>query len=136
MRKQVLDYWWLIALSISAGVAGQATIKLGTVRTQEIDAGIVGLVTMILHSPLILFGRNIPLAALIPLTLVWFGIGEFQKIMFLFIACVPFITADSAAPIGSRSNGGAASPPPPTQDGGPMRFGSGPWPRRCGPSHE
>ena len=41
--------------------------------------------------PVTLFGRNIPVAALIPLTFSLFGIGELQKVMFIFIACVAFI---------------------------------------------
>lgn len=47
-------------------------------------------------TPLSIFGRNIPVAALIPLTFSLFGIGEQQKIMFIFIACVAFIFSDSA----------------------------------------
>ncbi|MFH0899040.1 MAG: ABC transporter permease subunit, partial [Pseudomonadota bacterium] len=50
-------------------------------------------------SPLVLFGRNVPIAALIPLTILWFGIGESQKIMFIFVATVPFVFSDSAAAI-------------------------------------
>jgi ABC-type nitrate/sulfonate/bicarbonate transport system permease component len=49
--------------------------------------------------PLVLFGRNIPVAALIPLTVLWFGIDETQKIMFIFIACVPFVFSDAARAI-------------------------------------
>ncbi len=45
--------------------------------------------------PLSVFGRNIPIAALIPLTLNWFGIGETQKVMFIFLACVAFVFFDS-----------------------------------------
>lgn len=45
-------------------------------------------------APLALFGRNLPVAALIPLTILWFGIDETQKIMFIFIACVPFVYSD------------------------------------------
>jgi ABC-type nitrate/sulfonate/bicarbonate transport system permease component len=45
--------------------------------------------------PLIIFGRNIPIAALTMLTFMLFGIGEFQKVMFIFIACFAFIVADS-----------------------------------------
>ena len=41
-------------------------------------------------------GRNIPVAAVIPLTFSLFGIGEFQKIMFIFIACVAFVVMDTA----------------------------------------
>ena len=46
-------------------------------------------------APLALFGRNIPIAALIPLTILWFGIEETQKVMFIFIACVPFVYSDA-----------------------------------------
>ena len=49
--------------------------------------------------PLTLFGRNIPVAALIPLTFSLFGIGELQKIMFIFIACVAFIIWDTTRAI-------------------------------------
>lgn len=46
--------------------------------------------------PLSIFGRNTPIAALIPLTLIWFGIGDLQKVMFIFLAAVAFIFFDSA----------------------------------------
>jgi ABC-type nitrate/sulfonate/bicarbonate transport system permease component len=46
--------------------------------------------------PLTIFGRNIPIAALIPLTFTLFGIGEQQKVIFIFIACVAFIVSDAA----------------------------------------
>lgn len=45
--------------------------------------------------PVALFSRNIPVAALIPLTILWFGIEETQKVMFIFIACVPFVYSDA-----------------------------------------
>jgi NitT/TauT family transport system permease protein len=46
--------------------------------------------------PLSIFGRNIPVAALIGLTFGLFGIGELQKVMFIFIACVAFVISDTA----------------------------------------
>jgi ABC-type nitrate/sulfonate/bicarbonate transport system permease component len=49
--------------------------------------------------PVTLFGRNIPVAALIPLTFSLFGIGELQKIMFIFIACAAFIVWDTTRAI-------------------------------------
>src|SRR5262245_61023145 len=52
-------------------------------------------------APLALFGRNLPVAALIPLTILWFGIDEAQKVMFIFIACVPFVYSDSVRAIAS-----------------------------------
>jgi ABC-type nitrate/sulfonate/bicarbonate transport system permease component len=50
-------------------------------------------------APLTIFGRNIPVAALIPLTFFFFGIGEFQKMMFLFIASVAFVVSDTTAAV-------------------------------------
>jgi len=52
-------------------------------------------------APLALFGRNVPVAALIPLTILWFGIDEAQKVMFIFVACVPFVFSDSVRAIES-----------------------------------
>ena len=52
-------------------------------------------------APLALFGRNLPVAALIPLTILWFGIDETQKVMFIFIACVPFVYSNVVAAIAS-----------------------------------
>lgn len=46
-------------------------------------------------APVSLFGRNIPIAALLPLTMLWFGIEEKQKIVFIFLACGPFVFGDT-----------------------------------------
>jgi ABC-type nitrate/sulfonate/bicarbonate transport system permease component len=52
-------------------------------------------------APIALFGRNLPVAALIPLTILWFGIDETQKVMFIFIACIPFVYAETVGAITS-----------------------------------
>lgn len=52
-----------------------------------------------LIQPAIVGLRNVPIAALIPITLLWFGIGEEQKIMFIFLACFPFIFSDACAAV-------------------------------------
>ena len=52
-------------------------------------------------APVALFGRNLPVAALIPLTILWFGIDETQKVMFIFIATVPFVYSDAVAAVAS-----------------------------------
>lgn len=52
-------------------------------------------------SPISLFGRNVPIAALLPLTLIWFGIDEAQKVGFIFIACVAFVVFDTTCGIAS-----------------------------------
>jgi ABC-type nitrate/sulfonate/bicarbonate transport system permease component len=49
--------------------------------------------------PVTLFLRNVPIAALIPLTLVWFGLGEPQKVFFIFIACLGFVIFDTTRAI-------------------------------------
>jgi NitT/TauT family transport system permease protein len=50
-------------------------------------------------APVTIFGRNVPLAALIPLTFFLFGTGEEQKIMFIFLASVAFIVIDTATAV-------------------------------------
>ena len=52
-------------------------------------------------APLAVFGRNVPVAALIPLTILWFGIDETQKVMFIFVACLPFVYSDAVRAIAS-----------------------------------
>ncbi len=49
-------------------------------------------------SPLIIFGRNIPLAGILGL-LMFLATGESRKVLFIFIACVAFIIADTAQAI-------------------------------------
>ena len=51
-------------------------------------------------TPLSLFARNVPVAVLIPLTILWFGIDELQKSMFIFIATMPFVFHDAARAVG------------------------------------
>ena len=49
--------------------------------------------------PLVIFGRSVPISALIPVTLLFFGIGEKQKMMFIFFATVPFVFSDTVRTI-------------------------------------
>lgn len=51
--------------------------------------------------PLVIFLRSVPMGALLPLTLVWFSIGEEQKRMFIFLAVVPFVFSDTMQAISS-----------------------------------
>jgi len=57
----MMTYWWLIALSISTGVAGQTAIKLGVSQPQAAGnaSGIFALVHMILTSPWVLLGLTL-----------------------------------------------------------------------------
>ena len=78
----------LIGFGLAALVGVPLGIVAGSWRVVE-SAG----------APLALFGRNLPVAALIPLTILWFGIDETQKVMFIFIACVPFVYSDAVAAV-------------------------------------
>jgi ABC-type nitrate/sulfonate/bicarbonate transport system permease component len=55
-------------------------------------------------APINVFGRNIPIAALIPLTYSLFGTDERQKMMFIFIAVVAFIMMDTASAVADVSS--------------------------------
>jgi ABC-type nitrate/sulfonate/bicarbonate transport system permease component len=78
----------LIGFGLAATIGVPLGIAAGSWRVIE-SAG----------APLALFGRNLPVAALIPLTILWFGIDETQKVMFIFIACVPFVYSDAVASV-------------------------------------
>jgi ABC-type nitrate/sulfonate/bicarbonate transport system permease component len=78
----------LIGFGLAAAIGVPLGIAAGSWRVLESAA-----------APLALFGRNLPVAALIPLTILWFGIDETQKVMFIFIACAPFVYSDAVASV-------------------------------------
>ena len=80
----------LIGFGLAALVGVPLGIVAGSWRVVEASA-----------APVALFGRNLPVAALIPLTILWFGIDETQKVMFIFIACIPFVYSDTVRAIGN-----------------------------------
>jgi ABC-type nitrate/sulfonate/bicarbonate transport system permease component len=84
LRRVLLGFGLAILVGVPVGIAA------GAWRALEATG-----------APLALFGRNLPVAALIPLTILWFGIDETQKVMFIFIACVPFVYSDTVRAIGS-----------------------------------
>lgn len=84
--------WSLRRILLGFGLAGLVGIPLG------ILSGCFRGVESFLK-PVTLFLRNVPIAALIPLTLVWFGLGEPQKVFFIFIACLGFVIFDTTRAI-------------------------------------
>ncbi len=80
--------WSLARVLGGFALAGAVAVPLGVL------AGVFLRLQSFLK-PLSIFGRNIPVAALIPLTLMWFGLGEVQKVMFIFFASVSFVFFDS-----------------------------------------
>jgi NitT/TauT family transport system permease protein len=84
LRRVLIGFGLAIAVGVPLGIVA------GSWRVLESAA-----------MPVALFSRNIPVAALIPLTILWFGIEETQKVMFIFIACAPFVYSDSVRAITS-----------------------------------
>ena len=85
-----------------AATLKRVLIGFGLATLVGVPLGIVAGSWRVLESaaaPIALFGRNLPVAALIPLTILWFGIDETQKVMFIFIACIPFVYVDAVSAI-------------------------------------
>ncbi|HVV81860.1 MAG TPA: ABC transporter permease [Kofleriaceae bacterium] len=49
--------------------------------------------------PLVIFGRSVPISALLPVTFLFFGIAEKQRVMFIFLATLPFVFSDTVKAI-------------------------------------
>jgi ABC-type nitrate/sulfonate/bicarbonate transport system permease component len=96
---QIKSLWFDAALSRSIGWSlGRILLGFGLAAAVGIPLGIVAGCFREAEAalrPITIFLRNIPIAALIPLTLVWFGLGESQKVFFIFIACVGFVIFDT-----------------------------------------
>ncbi len=82
LRRVLAGFLLAVAVGVPLGMAAGAWRALGAFL-----------------APIVMVGRNIPIAALIPLTILWFGIDETQKAMFIFIATVPFVFSDAAAAV-------------------------------------
>ncbi|HET8538482.1 MAG TPA: ABC transporter permease [Anaeromyxobacter sp.] len=82
LRRVLAGFLLAVAVGVPLGMAAGAWRALGAFL-----------------APAVLVARNIPIAALIPLTILWFGIDETQKVMFIFIATVPFVFSDAAASV-------------------------------------
>jgi len=82
LRRVALGFLLAIAVGVPLGVLAGCFPRFGAFL-----------------SPLVMFGRNIPLAAVIPLLIFIIPQVEERRVMFIFIACVAFIIADTAQAI-------------------------------------
>ncbi len=92
--RKLTQNTWVTIRRVTIGFALAAFIGI----PMGVMAGCFAPVRALL-APVVIFGRNIPLAALVPLTFFMFGIGEGQKVMFIFIACVAFVISDATTAI-------------------------------------
>jgi NitT/TauT family transport system permease protein len=84
-RDIFLSLWRVIkGFGIAALIAIPLGILCGTFK--RINA---------FFAPISIFGRNIPVVALVPLTFLLAGSDEGRKVLFLFIACVSFVLFDA-----------------------------------------
>jgi multidrug transporter EmrE-like cation transporter len=105
LKEQLLQSWWLIAISITSGVAGQTSIKLGLSQTQDSSplGDIMAVLTVILTTPLVMLG------------LLFYGVGAltwiavlsrlnlsyaypFLALNFVLIALVSWLVLDETIP--------------------------------------
>ena len=61
MKAELMESWWLIAVSIISSIGGQTVIKLGVSQpgSSADTSGILSLVTMIIKSPLVITGLGL-----------------------------------------------------------------------------
>ncbi len=107
-REQIDDLWFNNALTRNLLVSlKRVVLGFALAVAVAIPLGVLcGCFPWInaFFAPVSVFGRNIPIAALIPLTFALFGIGEIQKVLFIFIAVVAFIMMDTASAIADVSS--------------------------------
>ena len=107
-REQIEDLWFNNALTRNLLVSlRRVVLGFALAAAVAIPLGVLcGCFPWInaFFAPMNVFGRNIPIAALIPLTFALFGIGETQKVLFIFIAVVAFIMMDTASAIADVSS--------------------------------
>jgi ABC-type nitrate/sulfonate/bicarbonate transport system permease component len=107
-REQIEDLWFNNALTRNLLVSlKRVVLGFALAVAVAIPLGVLcGCFPWInaFFAPMNVFGRNIPIAALIPLTFALFGIGETQKVLFIFIAVVAFIMMDTASAIADVSS--------------------------------
>lgn len=106
MNEQLAQSWWLILLSVTAGVAGQTSIKLGLTQSSQAQAaeGILGLVGLIARTPLILLGLALYAAG----ALTWIAVLRrmdlsyaypFLALNFVLIAVVSQVALGESMPV-------------------------------------
>jgi taurine transport system permease protein len=100
--RQVPLWEHLVTSVLRASVAFVAAIAIGI--PVGLGMGLAPTFNAMLN-PFVQFLRPLPKIALIPLTVVWFGIGEGSKFFLIFISCFLTVVVGAAAAVGSVSRG-------------------------------
>jgi taurine transport system permease protein len=98
---QQIPLWQHLLISVArAGVAFLASVLLGV--PLGLFMGLSPVLNALLD-PFAQFLRPLPKIALIPLTVVWFGIGESGKFFLIFISCFLSVVVGASAAVGGVS---------------------------------
>ncbi len=88
--------WSLYRVFTSFGLAAVTAVPIGiAMGMSRIARGV--------FDPIIEFYRPIPPLAYLPLTIIWFGIGDFAKIFLIYLACFAPIAINARAGVRSVS---------------------------------
>ncbi|MFT4510528.1 ABC transporter permease [Caballeronia sp. 15711] len=98
---QQTPLWEHILVSVSRAMAAFVVSVLAGVPL-GLAMGLSPLTSALLD-PFVQFLRPLPKIALIPLTVVWFGIGETSKFFLIFISCFLSVVVGAAAAVGGVS---------------------------------
>jgi taurine transport system permease protein len=98
---QQIPLWQHVLVSVArAVVAFAASVLVGV--PLGLAMGLSPLTSALLD-PFVQFMRPLPKIALIPLTVVWFGIGETSKFFLIFISCFLSVVVGAAAAVAGVS---------------------------------
>ncbi|MCC6528402.1 MAG: ABC transporter permease [Polyangiaceae bacterium] len=86
----ILATLWRVLVGVGLGALVGIGLGVGAGSYRSVAAAI---------NPAVIFLRSVPMGALLPFTIYWFGIYETQKSMFIFLAVVPFVFSDTVKAI-------------------------------------
>ena len=94
MKNDLLDHFVVSLARVLKGIGLAVVFGVGLGVLAASHRGVNAAIM-----PLVIFLRSVPMGALIPLTVVLFGITDSQKVRFIFIAVVPFVFSDTVRAI-------------------------------------
>lgn len=106
VKEPIMQLWWLIAVSITSGVAGQTSMKigLGQLNGSAQIVGIPSVIMVILTSPLVLLGLSFYVLGALTWIIVLSRLNlsyayPFLALNFVLITLVSWLVLGEAIPI-------------------------------------